>query len=133
MTDTTILPLPPRLHDNPEDMEIYIRFMGHLRHVPSSRVEIKTLSAIQFTADMLDHSDAHIAKVLVELGLRAPRLAFPADFLRFVDQSLMRSDMDIGGPSQALHELKSYWDKIGEDKFGAFKGEYALLENRMAV
>ena len=122
----TLLPLPPSLNGRADDMELYARFMRHLRNVPNSRLEIKILSAIQFTADMMDHSDSHIAKTLVDLGLRAPRMAFPAEFLRFIDRSLMRSGWEIGGPSAAVLELKSHWDKFGEDKFAAVKGEYPL-------
>lgn len=129
LNSQTALPLPPP--DNAEkrdEMAIYARFMRHLRHVPNSRLEIKILSAIQFTADMLDHSDAHVSKVLVDLGLRAPRLSFPADFLSFIDKSLQRNSFDIGGPSADMKELRAFWDEIGEDKFGAFKGGYDLLE-----
>ena len=99
----TLLPLPPSLNGRADDMELYARFMRHLRNVPNSRLEI-----------------------LVDLGLRAPRMAFPAEFLRFIDRSLMRSGWEIGGPSAAVLELKSHWDKIGEDKFAAVKGEYPL-------
>tara|TARA_B100002003_G_C13855466_1_gene419099 strand:- start:178 stop:618 length:441 start_codon:yes stop_codon:yes gene_type:complete len=114
------LPLPPpRAAEHNEEMAIYARFMRHLRHVPNSRMDIKILSAIQFTADMLDYSDAHIAKTLVDLGLRAPRIAFPADFLSFIDHALLRSEWDIGGPSEGMKDLKAYWDEIGEDKFAA--------------
>ena len=117
------LPLPPpSTEERKDEMAVYARFMRHLRHVPNSRKEIKVLSAIQFTADMLDYSDAHIAKMLVEMGLRAPRLAFPSEFLSFVDHALMRQGWEIGAPSKDILELKAYWDGIGEDKFAAFKG-----------
>lgn len=143
MTQTTILPdtktvqtvklpLPPELQES-GDMKVYARFMRYLRHVPNSRMEIKVLSAIQFTADILDYSDAHVAKILVDLGLRGPRMAFPAEFLTFADQSLMRSGWDVGGPSQGLQELKAHWDKTGEDKFSAFKGDYPLLSEEALV
>lgn len=125
--DLIDLPAPPE-SDSSEDLVLYSRFMKHIRHVPSSRAAIKVLSAIQFTADMLGYSDAHVAKILVELGLRAPRLAFPADFLEFVDSSLMRSTWEIGGPSPAICDLKSHWDSMGEDKFAAFKRTYSLLD-----
>lgn len=119
------LPLPPpSTEERKDDMAIYARFMRHLRHVPNSRVEIKILSAIQFTADMMDLSDAHVAKVLVDLGLRAPRVAFPADFLSFIDQALMRSPLDIGGPNAQMVELRDFWNSIGEDKFAAFKTNF---------
>ncbi|MEZ5813208.1 MAG: hypothetical protein R3E13_00535 [Alphaproteobacteria bacterium] len=119
------LPLPPEICEGAE-MEIYTRFMRHLRCVPNSRMAIKVLSAIQFTADMVDYSDAHVAKLLVELGLRAPRMAFPADFLRFADQALMRSGWDVGAPGAALYELRDYWNAHGEDRFAGFKRDYPL-------
>jgi len=129
-----ILPLPPSHPATEKDeMAIYARFMRHLRHVPSSRMEIKILSAIQFAADMLDHSDAHVSKILVDLGLRAPRIAFPADFLGFIDQSMMRTGWDVGGPSGGMVDLKSFWDYIGEDRFAAFKVQYPLLDIRALV
>ncbi len=133
-TDTAniTLPLPPEIHENGE-MGIYAKFMQHLRHVPNSRMEIKVLSAIQFTADMVDCSDAHVAKLLIELGLRAPRMAFPAEFLSFADQSLMRNSWDVGGPSKALCELQGFWHAAGEDKFAAFKGGYPLLSTEGAL
>lgn len=127
--DKHTLPLPPQAsEERKEDMALYARFMRHLRHVPNSRMEIKILSAIQFTSDMLDYSDAHVAKTLVDLGLRAPRMAFPADFLIYMDQAMTRSVFDIGGPSAGMQELKAFWDAIGEDKFAAFKSGYEILE-----
>lgn len=123
--DTLRLPLAPAMGFE-QEMRLYARFMQHFRHVPHSRASIKILSAIQFTADMLGYSDAHVAKTLVELGLRAPRLAFPAAFLSYVDAALLRSGWEVGGPTLALVELKTFWDEIGEDKFSAFKGDYPL-------
>ena len=127
-----VLPLPPApARFLPSEMEVYARFMRHLRHVPNRRLEIKIFSAIQFTADMLDHSDAHVAKILVDLGLRAPRLAFPADFLRYVDETMLRGGWDVGAPSAGLKALKDHWDRTGEDRFAGFKREYPLVEIRV--
>ncbi len=78
---------------------------------------------------MMGHSDAHIAKILVDMGLRAPRMAFPVDFLEFADASLMRSGWEVGGPTAALLDLKAHWDGIGEDKFAGFKRRFWLLED----
>lgn len=123
------LPLPPKsAHDTAAEMDVYARFMRHLRHVPNSRTEIKILSAIQFTADMMDYGDAVVARILADLGLRAPRMAFPADFLKFADQSFMRSNFEVGGPNAALQELRDHWDKIGECKFAHIGGDYSLVE-----
>lgn len=129
----TILPVLPTFLPQGDERELYTRFMRHLRNVPSSREDIKVLSAIQFTADMAGHSDAHVSKVLVEFGLRAPRMAFPAEFLRYADRALMRSDWEIGGPSAGLLALKAYWNEIGEDKFVAFQSGFDLVEPRVFV
>lgn len=127
--EKVVLPLPPTSGDR-SDMAVYARFMRHLRHVPNSRMEIKVLSAMQFTADMMGYSDAHIAKILVDCGLRAARVAFPADFLDHADAALQRSGWDVGGPDASLSSLKDYWDEIGEDKFAGFKRGYSLLDER---
>lgn len=122
------LPLPPKnAHESAAEMDVYARFMRHLRHVPNSRDEIKILSAIQFTADMMDYGDAVVARILVDLGLRAPRMAFPADFLKFVDQSFMRSRHEVGAPSASMQELKAHWRAIGESRFVHVTGEYSLV------
>lgn len=129
----TYLPLPPQDKDAKSEMEIYARFMRHLRIVPNSRLEIKILSAIQFTADLLDIGDALVAKTLVDLGLRAPRKAFPASYLEFVDKSLLRTGWEVGGPTPSAAELKLHWDKIGEDKFAAFRGDMPTASQTMFV
>ena len=58
-------------------------------------------------------------------------MAFPADFLKFMDQAMMRDGWEVGAPSEGMRELKSYWDCTGEDKFAPFKGDYPLLEARV--
>lgn len=128
------LPVPPPRSDSEEEEAVYARFFRHIRHVPNHKMEIKILSSIQFTADFLNYSDAHVAKILVDLGLRAPRMAFPAEYLRFADTSLRRSGWEIGGPGKALQELRDYWDSIGEDRFAAARyGEYSLVREQAGV
>jgi len=106
------LPLPPdlELKEHSMEMEIYARFMRHLRMMPGNEGAVKILSAIQFTADMLDLRDALVAKTLVDLGLRAPRRAFPSDYLDHSDETLMRPNWHVGGPALSLIALKRYWD-----------------------
>lgn len=118
-----LLPLPPEDKKAASEMEVYARFMRHLRMVPNSQMDIKILSAIQFTADIIDVADALVAKTLVDLGLRAPRKAFPSDYLEFIDNSLLRTGWQVGGPTKSAAELKLHWDKIGEDKFAAARRE----------
>lgn len=128
-TDGTIqYPMPPTEESQTTEMEIYARFMRHLRLVPNSCSVIKILSAIQFTADFLNESDAYIAKTLVDCGLRAPRKAFPAEYLSFADKSLMRHGLDAGGPSKMTKALRAHWDMIGEDKFAAHKYNMPIAE-----
>ncbi len=125
----TVLPLPPDITNEMHvEIDLYARFMRHLRMVPNSREEIKVLSAIQFTADMMDLTDALVAKTLVNLGLRAPRSAFPASYLEHVDKSLMRSGWEVGGPDAGTIDLKAYWDQIGEDPFAAARRAYPFAE-----
>ncbi|MDB5492405.1 MAG: hypothetical protein JWO78_2254 [Micavibrio sp.] len=142
-TETIILPLPPGPelrggHDGRFEMEIYARFMRHLRSVPNSRMEIKILAAIQFTADMLDTSEALIAKTLVDLGLLAPRRAFPGSFLDFCDNMLLRAAAtkfsdDHSTPPQAVSVLKGHWDLIGENRFGPLPVHYAIFNDGQYV
>lgn len=96
------------------EREVYHSFIGHMRAVPTSKAEIKILSAIQFTADSLHLSDAHTSKVLVDMGLRAPRLSFPLEFLDYADGALMRCGWEIGAPSAGLLALRDYWFGLGE-------------------
>ena len=126
--ERVVLPLPPQLGDESRfEMEVYARFMRHLRSVPNSRLEIKILSAIQFTADMMDNSDALIAKTLADLGLRAPRKAFPVSFLDFADRALMRTSWEAGSPPACVMKLRHHWDRIGEDRFAHTQGgRYAV-------
>jgi len=79
-----IMPLYP-IEKSGLDMDICQRFVKHLRHVRSDDVSVKLLSSIQYTADILGCSDAHICKVLVDHGLRAPREGFPKCFIEYID------------------------------------------------
>ena len=126
LTERIILPIPEIDASHP-DMEIYARFMRHLRSVANSRMEIKILASIQFVADMLDLPDSQVAKVLVDMGLRAPRMALPSDFLDHADASLMRDEWEVGAANKSLRSLENHWSKIGEDKFAAFKRFYPSL------
>jgi hypothetical protein len=131
--DNVFLPLPPLDNADRLDLEIYARFMRHIRLVPNNRMDIKILSAIQFTADMIDIPDALTAKTLADMGLRAPRKAFPQSYLEHVDASLMRTGLDVGGPCASSVDMKRFWDDIGEDKFEAFKRDFGVLSEPVRV
>ena len=108
-----ILPLAPKVKylncDKRTEMSVYARFMRHLRLVPNSAFDIKILSSIQFTADMLNLGDDYVAKILVDCGLRAPRKSFPASFLRFADQHFTREEWDLEYASKPLFNLRNFW------------------------
>lgn len=108
------LPFPPftmsaDAADSAFEMDVYTRFMRHLRVVPTSRPDIQILSSIQFAADMTGIEDAQIAKILVDLGLRAPRSAFPDGYLRHADAAIKRSWDSFGAASKPLRELAHVW------------------------
>lgn len=124
--ENVFLPLPPLGGIESMDLEIYARFMKHFRLVPNSKIEVKVLSAIQFTSDMMDLNDALVSKTLADMGLRAPRKAFPESYLDHVDRSLMRSGWDVGGPCASSIDMKRFWDDIGEDRFAAFRKDYSI-------
>jgi hypothetical protein len=129
------LPLPPCGEGDVRfEMDVYARFMRHLRNVPNSRMDIKILSAIQFTADMMDTGDALIAKTLVDLGLKAPRAAFPLSFLDFVDKSRMRNSWEFGAPVPSILKLGHHWDKIGENRLSqGLPGQYTIFNENNYV
>lgn len=122
--ENVFLPLPPLDGADDVELEVYARFMRHIRLVPNSRIEIKVLSAIQFTSDMMDMNDAIISKMLADMGLRAPSGAFPGAYLDHVYSALMRCGRDAGGPCASSVDMKRFWDDIGEDKFAAFKKDF---------
>jgi hypothetical protein len=62
--------------------------------------------------------------MLADMGLRAPRKAFPGAYLNHVDDTLLRAGWDVGGPCASSVDMKRFWDDIGEDKFAAFKKDY---------
>ncbi len=122
--DNVFLPLPPLDDADHLDLEIYARFMRHFRLIPSAKIEIKILSAIQFTADMVDITDALVSKTLADMGLRAPRKAFPETYLEHVDRTVAMSGWEAGGPTASSIDMKRFWDDIGEDVFTGYSKEH---------
>ncbi len=128
-TDNITLPHAERVIVSPEKWYIYTRFMGHMRHVPVSRMEIKVLSSIQFTSDIMDASDAHTAKALIEMGLRAPRMAFPIEFLDYIDRSMMRRGWDIGAPTKGMIDQYDQWiEKRDVLNITSFRHVHSIVE-----
>lgn len=103
-------PLPPMNTPSSRfDMEVYAKFMRHLRELPMESDEMKILSAILFTAKAMGTSNALISKVLVDMGLRAERRAFPMSFLEFVDEAIAKAGFREGAASSSVIELADSW------------------------
>lgn len=66
--------------------------------------------AIEMTAAKMGTSSAHVARLLVDYGLRAPRHAFPPSFVDFVDttpepkMAILRAAQDFD-----VMQLKDFW------------------------
>ena len=69
----------------------------------------------------------------MDLGLRAPRKAFPSDYLEFVDKSAMRRGQEVGSPSVATQEILQHWHRIGEDRFTSLRGRPVIAEQTYFV
>jgi len=100
--DYISLPLMPMAKDKCVEQDIYVRFMRHLRLVPNSNFEIKILSSIQFTADMMNLGDDYVTKVLIDCGLDAPSRALPANYLNHVRRTQRRDVLGFVKIDKAL-------------------------------
>lgn len=109
-----VLPLPPETPEQRFEMECYVRFMRCLRTHPNSRMTIKILSAIRSAADFMKAEEDHVAKVLIDLGLRAPQAAFPSSFLRHCAASIGRTGEGGFPPPPSIRALYAHWKKSGE-------------------
>ncbi|MCB1538687.1 MAG: hypothetical protein H6865_00110 [Rhodospirillales bacterium] len=108
-----ILPCLPE-SAGPVERDIYMGFIRALREGPSRRMEVRILTAIHRAADATDNSDAYVSRVLVDLGLMAPRLAFPGDFLDHVDANLYRL-RPLASPPPGYIALQAHWQAIGDE------------------
>jgi hypothetical protein len=112
---STILPCLPE-NVGPAERDIYFGFIRALREGSSRRMEVRIMTAIHRAADVTDNSDAYVSRTLVDMGLMAPRLAFPGDFLDHVDATLVR-----GRPLRTIPAsytaLAHHWAAIGEDLY----------------
>ena len=127
-----LLPLPPLKRDAEFEMEVYVRFMRCIRQMTNAQQNMSVLTSIQFVADMMQSPNMQISKVLVDLGLRAPRMAFPESYLEFIDKLAMREIHDIGYSNHALRDLRHHWQAIREDKFQTFGMSYPSLVGKSA-
>jgi len=118
-----ILPCLPE-HAGATERNIYMSFIRSLRESTHRRMEVRILTAIHKAADQTDNSDAYVSRVLVDMGLMAPRIAFPGDFLDHVDATLLR-DRPLKTVPSSYQALTRHWGALGEESWllsAAFKG-----------
>lgn len=111
---TVILPLytmpvpPSSQHPDHEYYQAFVRTMNRLPRTMAIGLKLRT--AIEKTADFMRTSPAHVARLLVDYGMRAPRAAFPASFLDFVDQTPQpRHAVERAALDSDVIELKDFW------------------------
>ena len=100
---------------------IVAQFYQCLREARHNRPDVCVLLAIQRTADVTMNSDAYVAKTLVERGLRAPRMAFPGEYLDHIVTALARHPHHMGSASETDRDLYAHWLSIGDDPFAGFE------------
>lgn len=98
------------------EREIHLAFFKSFREGPHRRMETRILTAIHRAADVTDNSDAYVSRVLVDMGLMAPRLAYPGDFLDHVDATLLR-DRPLRTVPPSYLALTAHWSAIGEEGY----------------
>ncbi len=108
------LPLPPGVF-SPSwavDMDVYVRFMRAVRQSVITKPEQKILVAITTVATQMarELDEADVALTLVQLGLRAPRGAFPAMFTSRALDAHMRFVRRGGAFDPGLQDLlAAHW------------------------
>lgn len=107
-----ILPVPTKSFFYPEADDMAWSFLQVLRDIKHNDKASGIAKAIEFVADFMNASDAFVAKMLVDQGLRAPREAFCEEFLDYVDKSLSATRW-LFSADKNLVELGRYWDEIG--------------------
>lgn len=95
--------------------KIITQFFQLLRDATHARPDVCILIAIQRTADATDNNDAYVAKVLVDAGLRAPRMAFPGDYIDHIISALTRHPNHMSAASESDKDLYAHWTAIGDD------------------
>jgi hypothetical protein len=107
------LPLPPTVFAPTwaVDMDVYVRFTRAMRDCVITKQEQKILVAITTVATQMANelTAPDVARILVSLGLRAPRGAFPADFVTLVLDAHLRHMRRGDAFGADLADLLALW------------------------
>jgi hypothetical protein len=117
LTPLYTMPVPP-IQDHP-DYTYYQAFVHAMNRLPKNlNISLKLRKAIEQSADHTITSPAHIARLLVDYGLRAPRASFPKSFLDFIDQCPQQNAengydrMARSAIDSDVIELKDFWTSL---------------------
>jgi hypothetical protein len=107
------LPTPPTVFSPTWaiDMDVYVRFARALRNLTLTMIEQKLLVAIDDVSNQMaaELSEDDVALTLVQLGLRAPRGAFPGGFVNRVLDAHLRHMRRGDTFDPALADLLAHW------------------------
>jgi len=119
------MPVPPT--DSSPDMPYYQAFVHAMNRTQAANIAEKLRLAITATADTTRTSPAHIARMLVDYGLRAPRAAFPDSFVDYVEsRPAPKSFVPVTAVDTDVIALKDFWQTLLPAKASA---EERVLEN----
>ncbi len=113
------MPIPPQ--EGTIDSDYYQTFVRSMNRVSVKKTTDRIRQAIERTADACDTSPSHIARILVEYGLRAPRHVFPTEFVSFIDDRskvLKRLQLPL---DVEITELAQFWAGTAGVKTSATK------------
>jgi hypothetical protein len=106
------MPVPPA--DNSADITYYRAFVSEMGRAKQASVADKIRNSMEAAATRTGTSATHIARLLVDCGLRAPRHAFPDSFVSFVDNAPQTTGQKSGFgtifPADTdMDALRLYW------------------------
>ena len=104
----------PNMDTDPFLLRCNGTFMTYFHNIKSDDPAFKTYCAIHFAAEELHNSAENIARMLVEIGLRAPIEAFPKSFTNYIEEKQDRERWDLNGLTTAQKELASLWQEPDE-------------------
>ena len=94
--------------------------------------ELRVLKSIYRAADLTGNSDALVSKILVDHGLKAPRRAFPDDFLEHIDTiAMMEAKTIFSGLSESYNRLIQFWNAIGDEFLSVLQNNNRLIAQRL--
>jgi hypothetical protein len=105
------MPVPPV--ETSSDYAYYQAFVHQMNRITIPMIAPKLRQAIELTANAMNTSPAHVARLLVDYGLRAPQHAFPDSFVDYVESrpqpkmAILRAAQDID-----VMQLKDFWQAL---------------------